>query len=604
MSSTFDTTDMAAAIDNVDNVDNVSDTPAAETQAEEAPLNVLSIQELRDRGFVPRHEYNYAEYNATTREAREGLTAEGIEEPAWLSSAARYEWCGDFGDVGPANEELEKQLFRSENAMEKGEDWNGFTQFEVAVEGGEELPPATSFENAGLHPVMLDNVIRLCKYEKTTPIQAYCMPAILNARDVVAIAQTGSGKTAAYLIPIISRLMGQARKFAAPRPDPSNYNPATDRVRAEPLVIIIVPARELAAQIFDEARRLCYRSMLRPCVIYGGGPPRDQIAELQKGCDILIATPGRMADFMDRTDVLSLNRVKFTVIDEADELMDGDWEEDIQKILSGGDTNDDADHLYFMFSATFPKEARRLAKEYMSEDYVRIRVGRAGSTHSNITQRVLMVEDYRKDNCLYDLITSLPPSRTIIFVNSKRKAEMVDDFLYNKDLPVTSIHADRTQREREDALRAFRNGTTPLLVATGVMARGLDVGSVGHVINYDLPSATHGGIQEYVHRIGRTARIGNRGLATSFYNDRNEDLAEDLAKILVEHNQEFPDFLEPFKPAEDEPIEWDDKTDDEEEANDDAGYDANGSTPVGGDEAEESAGWQATTTEDDGNANW
>ncbi|KAK7551652.1 DEAD/DEAH box RNA helicase [Phyllosticta citricarpa] len=603
MSSTFDTAEMAAALDSVDNVDHVVDTPASEARAEERPLNVLSVEELRARGFAPRLDYDYASYNATTREEREGLASEGRQEPAWLSSAARYEWCGEFGEVGPVNEELEKELFRPENAMETGESWDAFTQYEVSVEGGAELLPATSFEAAGLHPVMKDNVTRLCKYEKTTPIQAYCIPAILNARDVVAIAQTGSGKTAAYLVPIISRLMGQAAKRAAPRPDPATYNAATDRVRAEPLVIIIVPARELAAQIFDEARRLCYRSMLRPCVIYGGGPPAAQLAELQKGCDVLIATPGRMVDFMNRPDVLSLNRVKFTVIDEADELMDGDWEDDIQKILGGGDTNEDADHLYFMFSATFPKEARRLAREYMSEDYVRIRVGRAGSTHSNITQRVYLVEEHQKDNALYDLVTSLPPSRTIVFVNSKRKAEMVDDFLYNKSLPVTSIHADRTQREREDAIRAFRNGSAPLLVATGVMARGLDVGNVGHVINYDLPSATYGGIQEYVHRIGRTARIGNTGLATSFYNDRNEDIAEDLAKLLVEHNQEFPDFLESVRPAEGEPVEWDDKTDEEDEANSNAEDGTNGSTPTGGDEAEEPPTWQATTG-DEGHGNW
>ncbi|KAK8234313.1 putative DEAD/DEAH box RNA helicase [Phyllosticta capitalensis] len=616
MSDTFDTTDMAAAIDNADsgaNIDNVSeagDKPAAVVPPPE--IIALTEEELRAKGFVAREAYKYRSYTALTAEEQEQLRqSDDYEEPVWAANAVRYEWQGEFGEVGPANKELEEELFRHVNEVTKGTHWSAL-DLDVKVEGPVEVEHVTKWEDAGLHPVMLDNVTRLCKYEKMTPVQAYCIPAILNANDVVAIAQTGSGKTAAYLVPIISRLMGQAAKLAAPRPNPATYDPVTDRVRAEPLVVIIVPARELAAQIFDDARRLCYRSMLRPCVVYGGGPPRDQLAELQKGCDILIGTPGRLADFMDRPNVLSMSRVKFTVIDEADELMNGDWEEDIQKILGGGDVNEDADHLYFMFSATFPKEARRLAKEYMSEDYARIRVGRIGSSHNNIVQRVYNIDESMKDKALYELITSSPPARTIVFVNSKRKAEMVDDFLFNKLLPCTSIHSDRTQREREDAIRSFRNGTSPILVATGVMARGLDVNNIAHVINYDMPSAAHGGIQEYVHRIGRTARIGHKGMATTFFTERDSDLEDDLAKLLTEHGQEVPDFLDHAKPAEGEEIDWDDKSDEEDAPGSDAGDDANGFTPVGDDDAngftpvggeEEPAAWAPAGEEED-NKGW
>ena len=173
---------------------------------------------------------------------------------------------------------------------------------------------------------MLQNV-KLCGYQSPTPIQAYCLPAILSNSDVIAVAQTGrsntvhnilflrnvlgSGKTAAFLIPVLSKLMGKARKLAAPRPNATRgYKPEIDGVRAEPLVLIVCPTRELSTQIFDEARRLCYRSMLRPCVAYGGGPSREQADELRKGCDILIATPGRLIDFMQRGTLLSLNRVK------------------------------------------------------------------------------------------------------------------------------------------------------------------------------------------------------------------------------------------------------------------------------------------------------
>jgi ATP-dependent RNA helicase DDX3X len=156
-----------------------------------------------------------------------------------------------------------------------------------------------------------------------------------------------------------------------------------------------------------------------------------------------------------------------------------------------------------MFSATFPPGARAIAREHLAHDHVRIRVGRAGSSHTNIIQRVVFVEPSQKEKALIDLLLATPPCRTIIFVNSKRSADEVDANLYNLEFPSTSIHAGRTQREREDALRAFRTGKCPILVASGVFARGLDIKNVLHVINYDLPSAQYGGIQEYVHRIGK-----------------------------------------------------------------------------------------------------
>lgn len=159
-----------------------------------------------------------------------------------------------------------------------------------------------------------------------------------------------------------------------------------------------------------------------------------------------------------------------------------------------------------MFSATFPKIAQELATKHLAPNHVRIRVGRAGSSHMNIKQEVIYVEPSMKQQALWDLLMSGPPARTMIFVNSKRTADEVDDFLFNKDLPCTSIHADRTQREREDSIRAFRMGKAPVLICTSVSARGLDIHFVAHVINYDLPSVQHGGIQDYIHRIGKFCR--------------------------------------------------------------------------------------------------
>ncbi|MCJ1313536.1 hypothetical protein MMC25_007215 [Agyrium rufum] len=485
----------------------------------------------------------------------------------WGSTAARYEWQDEYGDVGPAFPALEAQLFGNASAAaELNYAKISSVPTDVVIDSIAQIAPVTKFENAGLHPVMLEN-IKLCGYRAPTPVQAYCLPAVLQGQDIIAIAQTGSGKTAAFLIPTISRLMGKAKKLAASRPNPASgaFNPREHRVRAEPLILVICPTRELAVQIFDEARRLCYRSMLRPCVAYGGVPRVEQMNELRKGCDILIGTPGRLADFLSVGNLLSLNRVKYTIADEADELVKSDWSDVMQVLISGGDNNEDDDHTYMMFSATFPKEARLLAKNLLRNNHVRVRISRPGAAVTDIEQSVYFVAEPNKRQALFDLLMSMPVTRTIVFVNSKKMADLVDDYLFNLGLPSTSIHADRTQREREDALRAFRRGKAPIMVATGVSARGLDVKNVCHIINYELPSTTHDGIDEYVHRIGRTARIGNAGLASSFYNERNEDLAPALVKVLIESKQTVPEFLEIYKP-DGGALDFEDESEEEDES--------------------------------------
>ncbi|KAL8796803.1 MAG: hypothetical protein Q9195_000886 [Heterodermia aff. obscurata] len=535
--------------------------------------NADAAQRSRAAGWVEPVKYDYESYNADGKEARESLDPT-VELPTWAANATKYEWKDEYGDVGPEHPELEAILFGTDTRVTEGKFREKLQVIPVTFESEAKIRPITKFEDAGLHPVMMKN-IELCGYQLPTPIQAYCLPSILTGHDVIAVAQTGkhpqralrlaqpsngatffsgSGKTAAFLVPILSQLMGKAKKLAAPRPffaGNVGFDPVRDGVRAEPLVLVIAPTRELAVQIFDEARRLCYRTMLRPCVVYGGAPAREQMDDLRKGCDILIGTPGRLIDFIDRGHLLSLLRVKYTIIDEADEMVSADWTEDLGKIITGGGN----DHTFMMFSATFPKDARALAKEYMAMDHIRIRVGRAGSTHVNVEQT--------KRDALFDLLLSMPPSRTIVFVNNKKAADFLDDYLFNKGLPSTSIHSDRTQREREDALRAFKSGKAPILVATGVSARGLDVKHVMHVVNYDLPNTDHGGIQEYVHRIGRTARIGNTGLATSFFNEKNEDIAEDLVRVLLETKQPVPDFLEQWKPEDENLLDFNDDSDEE-----------------------------------------
>ncbi|KAI2639402.1 P-loop containing nucleoside triphosphate hydrolase protein [Xylaria nigripes] len=471
---------------------------------------------------------------------------EGVE---WEAGVKVYEWDGDEGELGPEHPELEEKLFGQSDARDpQGINFDTIDRINVIQEGLERIHPINAFQDAGLHPAMLRNV-ELMGYKSPTPIQRYCIPTIKLGYDLLAIAQTGSGKTAAYLIPIINFLMGKAKKLAAPRP---SFEAASQgsRVRAEPLVVIVVPSRELAVQIFNEARKFCYRTMLRPCVVYGGCPTQMQIDNVKKGCDILVASPGRLVDLLERPNVLSFRRVRYMVIDEADEMLDSDWQADFNKILGGGE-QEEGNVKYMLFSATFPTPVRQLAKEYLAEKYIRIKVGRVGSTHGNIKQEVVWVNPENKKKALLDLMAFLQPARTIIFVNGKRTADELDDFLFNNlDMPCTSMHSDRTQREREDAMRAFRGGNTPILIATGLTARGIDVRNVMYVINYDLPSMEHGGIQEYIHRIGRTGRMGHHGLATSFYCEHDEPIAELLTMTLMETGQEIPDFLERYKPAE------------------------------------------------------
>ncbi|KAM0260632.1 hypothetical protein ACHAQJ_002695 [Trichoderma viride] len=506
-----------------------------------------SVAETGDQpapaGWVERTAFDYT------------AMAEAEAAATWDGNAKVYQWKDEYGDVGPAFEELEVELFgdpSSRHDRHSGLDFSKIEQIEVVQEGSQKIDYIKSFADAGIHPVMLEN-IQLSGYEVPTPIQKFTIPAILQGYDVIGVAQTapnmpqGSGKTAAYLIPILSKLMGKAKKLGAPRPNPARFQEGIDNVVAEPLVVVVVPTRELAVQIFNEARKLCYRSMLRPCVVYGGVPVREQASLLTRGCDILIGTPGRLKDFIGRPEKLTLRRLRYMILDEADEMLNDDWETDLRAILSGGE-QDDGNIKYGLFSATFPKAARALAREYLSANHVRFRVGRAGSTTENIKQIVLQINRESKNETLLTLLEEMNGVRTIVFVNSRQAADTLDDFLYNMKLPVTSIHSDRTQVEREAAMRAFRSGQAPILVATGVTARGIDVRNVMHVINYDLPSMEYGGIEEYTHRIGRTGRIGHRGVATSFFTDRDDAIASVLTRTLLETNQEIPDFLESYIP--------------------------------------------------------
>jgi ATP-dependent RNA helicase DDX3X len=353
----------------------------------------------------------------------------------------------------------------------------------------------------------------------------------------MACAQTGSGKTGGFLFPILSQAF---LKGPSPIPVPQGgQGGGFGRQRkAYPTSLILAPTRELVSQIYDESRKFAYRSWVRPCVVYGGADIGAQLRQIERGCDLLVATPGRLVDLIERGRI-SLCNIKYLVLDEADRMLDMGFEPQIRRIVEGEDMPGVANRQTLMFSATFPRDIQMLARDFL-KDYVFLSVGRVGSTSENITQKIEYVEDVDKRSVLLDILHTHGGGLTLIFVETKRMADALSDFLINQNFPATSIHGDRTQRERERALEMFRNGRCPILVATAVAARGLDIPNVTHVVNYDLPTD----IDDYVHRIGRTGRAGNTGMSTAFFNRGNRGVVRDLIELLKEANQEVPTFLE------------------------------------------------------------
>lgn len=441
----------------------------------------------------------------------------------------------DWSTPLPRNERTELELFGGNNTginFDKYED--------IPVEATGETCPTNviGFEECQLTEIIKNN-INLAKYDKPTPVQKHAIPIILGKRDLMACAQTGSGKTAAFLVPILNQIYENGPVHCADQGKPG-------RRKQYPLALILSPTRELATQIYDESRKFAYRSRVRPCVVYGGADVGQQMRDLDKGCHLLVATPGRLVDMLERGKI-GLDRCRYLVLDEADRMLDMGFEPQIRRIVEQDTMPPTGKRQTLMFSATFPKEIQELARDFL-DNYIFLAVGRVGSTSENITQKIIWVDECDKRSFLLDLLNAAgldkprtgPESLTLVFVETKKGADSLEDFLHKEGYPVTSIHGDRSQREREEALRSFRSGRTPILVATAVAARGLDIPNVKHVINFDLPSD----IEEYVHRIGRTGRVGNLGLATSFFNEKNRNMARDLMDLIVETKQELPNWLE------------------------------------------------------------
>ncbi|XP_074550804.1 DEAD-box helicase 3 X-linked a isoform X3 [Halichoeres trimaculatus] len=467
----------------------------------------------------------------------------------WVEDVREEDWSKPTAP----NERLEHELFSGSNT---GINFEKYDDIPVEATGSNCPPHIESFHDVDMGEIIMGN-ITLSRYTRPTPVQKHAIPIIKSKRDLMACAQTGSGKTAAFLLPVLSQIYTEGPGDALQAPKSTGQeNGRYGRRKQYPISLVLAPTRELALQIYDEARKFAYRSRVRPCVVYGGADIGQQIRDLERGCHLLVATPGRLVDMMERGKI-GLDYCNYLVLDEADRMLDMGFEPQIRRIVEQDTMPPKGIRQTMMFSATFPKEIQILARDFL-EDYIFLAVGRVGSTSENITQKVVWVEETDKRSFLLDLlnatvipsevqenVTEAPEkpgkdSLTLVFVETKKGADALEDFLYHEGYACTSIHGDRSQRDREEALHQFRSGRCPILVATAVAARGLDICNVKHVINFDLPSD----IEEYVHRIGRTGRVGNLGLATSFFNDKNSNITKDLLDILVEAKQEVPSWLE------------------------------------------------------------
>jgi len=402
---------------------------------------------------------------------------------------------------------------------------------------GTDIPrgvPIQRFDDAAM-PVVLQNNITKSKYTAPTPIQKYALPILMSGRDVMATAQTGSGKTAGFLLPIITNLLVDITRTQRPETGRGRY------YCGFPLAVIMAPTRELASQIHQEALKFTESTRVKPVVIYGGAPYGDQARSIERGVDIIIATPGRLNDMMERKKI-SMSCCKYVILDEADRMLDMGFEPQIRQIIDQRDCPRKEHRQTIMFSATFPKLIQKLAMDFLKHDYIMIQVGRLGGSNADIKQVVKLVE-YRdkNDTLLLDLKAraQYKQEKTLIFVETKKGVDDVCYFLRRNGFAAESIHGDHVQHQRESALRNFKSGRVPILIATSVAARGLDINDVAHVIEYDMPN----NIDDHVHRIGRTGRAGKTGLATVYFSEKDKSVAKELMEQLQEAKQEVPAFL-------------------------------------------------------------
>eukprot|EP00092_Neocalanus_flemingeri_P012179 GFUD01013132.1.p1 GENE.GFUD01013132.1~~GFUD01013132.1.p1 ORF type:complete len:474 (+),score=151.63 GFUD01013132.1:105-1526(+) len=390
-------------------------------------------------------------------------------------------------------------------------------EHEIAiVKGGPSVPnPIMKFEDGGFPDYVMAEVHK-AGFAAPTPIQSQGFAIACTGQDMVGIAQTGSGKTLGYLLPGIIHC---------------NNQPYLERGDG-PIVLVLAPTRELAQQIQEVAQQFGASSRLKNTCVFGGAPKGPQLRDIENGAEIVIATPGRLIDFLE-AGKMNLRRTTYLVLDEADRMLDMGFEPQIRKIIE----QIRPDRQVLMWTATWPREVQQLANDFLHHSYLHINIGASElSANHNILQIVDVCEDWQKEDKLAKLLDEIgceAGAKILVFVETKRKADELTRLMRKDGWPAMCIHGDKQQKERDWVLGEFKTGSTAILVATDVAARGLDVDDVKFVINYDYPNNS----EDYIHRIGRTGRKGNTGTSYTLFTPNNAPKAKDLVSVLSEAKQ-------------------------------------------------------------------
>lgn len=379
------------------------------------------------------------------------------------------------------------------------------------------------FSSLGLGSEIVDALTRQ-GYENPTPIQAAAIPKALAGHDLLAAAQTGTGKTAAFMLPSLERL----KRYATP-----STSPAMHPVR----MLVLTPTRELADQIDQNVTGYIKNLPLRHTVLFGGVNMDKQTADLRAGCEIVVATVGRLLDHVKQKNI-NLSKVEIVVLDEADRMLDMGFIDDIRKIMQMLPKQ----RQTLLFSATFSPPIRKLAQDFMHAPEL-IEVAAQNTTNANVEQHVIAVDTLRKRNLLERLIVDLSMNQVIVFCKTKQSVDQVTRDLVRRGLSAQAIHGDKSQQSRLETLAAFKEGTLRVLVATDVAARGLDIAELPFVINYELPTQP----EDYVHRIGRTGRAGADGVAISLMDKTEQKMFESIKELTG--NDLKVERIEGFEPG-------------------------------------------------------
>jgi superfamily II DNA/RNA helicase len=394
-----------------------------------------------------------------------------------------------------------------------------------------------SFSNLSLAPTLARAVAEM-GYESMTPIQAQAIPVVLTGQDVMGAAQTGTGKTAAFSLPLLQRLL-------------KHENPSTSPARHPVRALVLLPTRELADQVAQQIKMYAKYTQLRSAVVFGGMDMKPQTLELKKGVEVLVATPGRLLDHIEAKNAV-LNQVEYVVLDEADRMLDIGFLPDLQRILSFLPKQ----RTTLLFSATFSPEIKRLAGSYL-QNPITIEVARPNETASTVEQRFYAAQDDDKRRVIRKVLDDRGIKQAFIFVNSKLGCGRLARSLEREGLRTAALHGDKSQDERLKALEAFKQGEVDLLVCTDVAARGLDIKDVPAVFNFDVPFNA----EDYVHRIGRTGRAGASGLAVTLVSPSDTRLVADIEK-LIKKKLEVETLQLDTRPAGPPPEKWGERAED------------------------------------------